>query len=150
VIRGKAAVAKYLLQQLYATTRRLPLHELVEDLTWIYTLNISDLPPLREALDENVLGMDDVAEIIEFLVGQNPAVLCSRDQDGALPLHVACCRGASFTIVQSLVNHYKASVKTVTPQGDLSLFLACEKRGMSLDTIFLLMKLYPDLVYRCM
>jgi ankyrin repeat protein len=31
----KPAVIKYLLQQLYATTCRLPLHELLEDLTWI-------------------------------------------------------------------------------------------------------------------
>jgi ankyrin repeat protein len=70
------------------------------------------------------------------------------DQDGSLPLHVACRRGASFTVVQSLVNRHKASVKSVTPQGDLPLFLACEMAESSLDTIFLLMKLYPDLVYR--
>jgi hypothetical protein len=58
------------------------------------------------------------------------------------------CHGASFTIVQSLVKHYQASVKSVTPQGDLPVFLACEMPETSLDTIFLLIKLYPDLVYR--
>jgi hypothetical protein len=46
------------------------------------------------------------------------------------------------------VNLYEASVKSLTPQGDLPLFLACELREPSLDTIFLLLKLYPDLVYR--
>jgi hypothetical protein len=30
----------------------------------------------------------------------------------------------------------------------LPLFLACEMPDTSLDTIFLLMKLFPDLVYR--
>jgi ankyrin repeat protein len=84
--------------------------------------------------------------ILEYLVDQNPELLSSRDQDGSLPLHVACRRGASFAIVQSLVNLYKASVKSVTPQGDLPLFLACEMPEPSLDTIFLLIQLYPDVV----
>jgi ankyrin repeat protein len=148
VMVGNSEVAKYLLQQLYATTRRLPLHELVEDITWINDPKSRDAPPLRDALHEDVLDTDDVVEIIEHLVGQNPASLSSRDEDGSLPLHLACRRGASFAIVQSLVNHYKASVKSVTPHGDLPLFLACEIPEPSLDTIFLLMKLYPDLVYR--
>jgi ankyrin repeat protein len=148
VNRRNSEVAEYLFQQLYATTRRPPLHKLLQDLTFDgNSPNCSDYPPLRAALDENVLGTDDVVEILEYLVGQNPALLCSRDQDTSLPLHVACRRGASFAIVQSLVNLYKPSVKTVTPQGDLPLFLACEMPETSLDTIFLLIKLYPDLVY---
>jgi ankyrin repeat protein len=145
---GNSEVAKYLLQQFYATTRCLPLHELLKDLTWIGNPFSSGAPPLRFAIHQNVLSADDVVEILEYLVGQNPALLSSRDQDGSLPLHVACRRGAAFTIVQSLVNLYKASVKSVTPQGDLPLFLACEMPETSLDTIFLLIKLYPDLVYR--
>jgi hypothetical protein len=35
----------------------------------------------------------------------------------------------------------------VTSEGDLPLFLACEMPETSLDAIFLLMKLYPDVVY---
>jgi ankyrin repeat protein len=148
VIKRNSAVAKHLLQHTYATTRRLPLHELVEDLTWVGDPYNSSAPPLRKALHRNVLGTDDVVEILEYLVGQNHELISSVDQDGALPLHLACRRGASFTIVQSLVNLYKASVKCVTPQGDLPLFLACEIPEPSLDTVFLLIKLYPDLVYR--
>jgi ankyrin repeat protein len=148
VSERKSAVSKYLLQQLYATTRRLPLHAILEDLTWIVNHDIGGVPPLRTALDENVLVTDDVVEILEYLVNLNPELLSSRDQDGSLPLHHACRRGAPFIIVQSLVNLYKASVKRVTSQGDLPLFLACEMPKTSLDTIFLLMKLYPDLVYR--
>jgi ankyrin repeat protein len=148
VTYGSSAVAKCLFQQLYATTRRLPLHKLLHDLTWIGNPNSRDYPPLRAALGQNVLGTDDVVEIVEFLVDRNPELLSSHYQDGSLPLHVACRRGASFSIVQSLVNRYKASVKSVTPGGDLPLFLACEMPETYLDTIFLLMKLYPDLVYR--
>jgi ankyrin repeat protein len=158
----RSEVVKCLLQHFYAKTLRFPLHDLVEDLTWIgfltnlnHTIDVFgnpnhniDTPPLRTALHYKVLGTHDVVEILEYLVGQNPELLSSRDQDGSLPLHVACRRGTSFTIVQSLVNPYKASVKSVTPQGDLPLFLACEKSETSLETIFLLMKLYPDVVYR--
>jgi ankyrin repeat protein len=140
-------IAKYLLQQLYATTPRLPLHELLEDLTWIGNPKSSDVPPLWYAHHRNVLCTDDIEEIVEFLVERNPALLSSHDQDGSLPLHVACRRGVSFAVVQSLVNLYNASVKSVTPQGDLPLFLACEMPETSLDTIFLLIKLYPDVVY---
>jgi hypothetical protein len=144
----KSAVTKCLLQHFYATTRRLPLHELLHDLTWIGDPNGGNAPPLREALHRKMLSTDDVVEIIEYLVGRNPDLPKSHDQDGSLPLHVASRRGISFPIVQSLVNRYKASVKIVTPQGDLPLFLVCEIPEPSLDTIFLLMKFYPDLVYR--
>jgi hypothetical protein len=44
------------------------------------------------------------------------------------------------------VNHYKASVKSVTPLGDLPLFLVYEMPETYLNTIFLLMKEYPELV----
>jgi ankyrin repeat protein len=146
VFRGNSEVIKYLFQQLYARIRRLPLHKLLEDLTWIGDPDSTSAPPLRVVLHRNVLGSDDVVEFLEHLVAQNPALLSSCDQDGSLPLHVACRRGASFTVVQSLVNLYKASVKSVTVQGDLPIFLACEIPEPSLDTIFLLMQLYPELV----
>jgi hypothetical protein len=121
----------------------------LDDLTWIGNPDrTSDVPPIHDARDENVFGTDDVVEIIEYLIERNPELFSSRDQDGSLPLHVACRRGARFTIVQSLVDLNKASVKSVTSEGDLPLFLACEMPERSMDTIFLLMKLYSDLVYR--
>jgi ankyrin repeat protein len=145
----KSVVSKYLLQHFYATIiGRLPLHDLLKDLTWKGNPYSYDAPPLRAALHDNVLGTDDVVDILESLVERNSALLSSRDPDGSLPLHVACRRGASFSVVQSLVELYKASVKSVTSEGDLPLFLACELPEPSLDTIFLLIKLYPDLVYR--
>jgi ankyrin repeat protein len=145
---GKSEVSKYLLQQLYATTSRLPLHKLLEDLTWSGDPDRSDVPPLWNALQRNVLFKNDVVEIMEYLVDRDPSLLDSREHDGSLPLHVACRRCASFTIVQFLVNRYKSSVKSVSSKGDLPLFLACEMPKTSLDTIFVLVKLYPDLVFR--
>jgi ankyrin repeat protein len=144
----KSEVSKYLLREFYATIRRLSLHELLKDLTWIGDLDSRGAPPLHYAFHRNVLGTDDVVEILEYMVDRDHTLLRSRDSDGSLPLHVACRRGAAFTIVQSLVDLYKASVKSVTSEGDLPLFLACEIPEPSLDTIFLLMEMYPDLVYR--
>jgi ankyrin repeat protein len=145
----KSAVAKCLLQHIYATTRRLPIHDLLKDLTWTGDPYMNTgAPPLFAALYMSVLGTEDVVEILEYLVGRNPELISSLDQDGSLPLHLACRRGAPFAIVQSLANLYKVAVKSVTPQGDLPLFLACEMSQTSLDSIFFLMKLYPDLVYR--
>jgi ankyrin repeat protein len=148
VRNGKSEVSKCLLQHFYVTICRLPLHKLLEDITWIGEPNSPGAPPLRSALHWNVLRMDEVVKILEYLVGRNPTLLSSRDQDGSLPLHVACRRGAPFTIVQPLVDLYKASVKSVTSEGDLPLCLACDIPKPSLDAIFLLMRLYPDLVYR--
>jgi hypothetical protein len=136
-------VTKCLLQHFYATYRRLPLHALVEDLTWIGDSYGRDAPQLHAALYQDVLDTDDVVEIVEFLADRNPAWLCSSDQNGSLPLHLACCRGASFSIIQWLVNRYGVSIKSVTRQGCLPLFLACEIPETSLDTIFLLMTQNP-------
>jgi ankyrin repeat protein len=106
LICRQSEVAKSLLRQLYATTRRLPLHTLLEDLTWIGDPYSSDVPPLRFAIHENVLGTDDVVEILESLVGQNAAMLTSRDQDGSLPLHVVV-----VALVSLLFNLWRISTK---------------------------------------
>jgi ankyrin repeat protein len=84
-------VSKHLLQKLYATIRRLPLHELLKYLTRIGNPNINvGVPPLRAALHQDVLRTYNVVDIVEYLlVGRNPELLSSRDQDGSLPLHVA-------------------------------------------------------------
>jgi ankyrin repeat protein len=95
VEKGISEVVTCLLQQqTYATTRRLPLlHELLHDLTWIVDQSSipSDVPPLREALNQNVLGTDDVVEIIEYLVVQNHELISSRDQDARRKtVHFTC------------------------------------------------------------
>jgi hypothetical protein len=50
------------------------------------------------------VGTAGIVEILDSLREKNPEWLRARNQDGSLPLHVACRRGASCTIVQSLVN----------------------------------------------
>jgi ankyrin repeat protein len=60
VSEGHSPVAKYLLHEVYATPRRLPLHALLEDLTWIGNSGSSGTPPLRAALDQDILRTKDV------------------------------------------------------------------------------------------
>jgi hypothetical protein len=90
--------------------------------------------------------MNGTVEILAYLVGQHSELLSSRDQEGSVHLHLACRRGASFAIVQFLANRYGTSVKSVTPQVGMPLFLEYEMPATSLDTIFLLVKLYPEVV----
>jgi ankyrin repeat protein len=97
VSKGNSAVSKSLLEAFYTTSRPLPLHELVEDLTWIPNPDMFvALPALLAALRQNVLGTDDVVEILDSLVENNPEWLLTRNQDGSLPLHVACHRGVAL------------------------------------------------------
>jgi hypothetical protein len=65
---GHLDVSKYLLQHFYATSiRRLPLHDLLKDLTWTDNPNSSAIPPLRAAVHRDALDTDDVEEILETL-----------------------------------------------------------------------------------
>jgi hypothetical protein len=105
-----------------------PLHELLEDLTWIGNpISVpSDVPPLRAALGRNVLGVDDVVEIIEFLVERNPALVSSRDQDGSRRTspNIKLCHekinGCPFTHFVILYSYYYGKaphVQYVEPAG---------------------------------
>jgi ankyrin repeat protein len=102
--------------------------------------------PLHIALEKR--GASSQFEVIKILLERHdPVTILLRNNAGKTPLHVACGRGASFVIAESLVHRCKASVQLVTPQGDLPLFLACATAVPSLSIIYLLLKLYPDVVY---
>jgi ankyrin repeat protein len=85
--------------------------------------------------------------IVQSLVDRDPSTIVARNNVGETTLHVACRCGVPFEIVESLIHHNQASVQVVTPQGDLPLFLACASTEPSLDVIFLLLELYPNVVY---
>jgi hypothetical protein len=146
---GESEVAKPLLQHYYAALGPFALSVLFDDLT--ERIDWADPKPLRLFLVAKELTMDDVVEIIAYVLRQNvlrqrPSLLLAQDKEGSLPLHLACRQGVSFTIVRFLIDLYPPSVKRVTPQGDLPLFLACNQPEPSLDIVYLLMRMYPDLV----
>jgi ankyrin repeat protein len=101
--------------------------------------------PLHVALERGASSDSDVIKML--LEHHDPVTITLRNNAGETPLHLACRCGVPFEIAESLVDHYKASVQAVTPQGDLPLFLACATVLPSLDVIYLLLKLYPNVVY---
>ena len=61
--------------------------------------------------------------------------LRSPDNNGALPLHIACRTGAPIEIVHPLVLRHAAALHTRTNNGDLPLHAACRAAAPSLDAI---------------
>jgi len=78
-------------------------------------------------------------------VNQAPGVLEMIDSANFLPIHVACVFGASFEIVQALVNSYPKSIKVTDEHGWLPLFFACAFEA-SLDVLNFLIESYPEAI----
>jgi ankyrin repeat protein len=86
-----------------------------------------------------VLGMNDLLEIIEFLVNQNPELVSARDEDGSAPLHVACATSARLEIVRYLVECAPEALRVArATDGSYPIHVALEY-GASLVVIDLLL-----------
>jgi ankyrin repeat protein len=113
IVTGQRAVAKFLLEQFYGSLLGqqqgpFPIHELFEHAHG----NLTNAPPLREALNRNVLDTADVVKIIESLVVQTPPWICARNQECSTELHVASSF-SSRDFVQCLVEQAPESVLVV-------------------------------------
>jgi ankyrin repeat protein len=84
---------------------------------------------------------------IRSLVERNPSIVQSRNDDGHLPLHIACRFGAPLSVIQYLVEQYPESVRI--NKGEESklrpLHWACWGRA-SMDVIRYLVALEPEAV----
>ena len=68
----------------------------------------------------------------------------SSDQSGRLPIHLACCRGASASVISMLLEHGgEASLTVKDAQGRLPLHVACV-HGAAEQVILMLMQAYPE------
>ena len=70
----------------------------------------------------------------------------SGDNDGALPLHIACQLGAPVEILRLLVQKYAAALQTTDNNGDLPLHAACRAAAPSLDGIRFVVEQDPNAV----
>jgi ankyrin repeat protein len=103
------------------------------------------VPPLRTALRQNVLDTNDLLELIKFLVHRNPASLNSRNQDGSVPLHVACATSAPLEIVIYLVKYAPEALRVArATEGSYPLHVALEHGASSLVIDLLLHNQDPD------
>ena len=90
--------------------------------------------PLHTALQRNVrLGS------IKLLINGNPSAIRNFDNNGAIPLHVACEHHDS-DVVQYLVSLADITLDTIDREGSTALHYAC--RGAKYDTIALLLEKY--------
>jgi len=94
-----------------------------------------------------------VDDVIEFLVKCWPeSVRCRTNNDGhiryslplhSLPLHFACQRKSSLTIIQALIQAWSDSVREPDGNGYLPLHHACEKSCTD-DVIKFLVDSWPE------
>jgi ankyrin repeat protein len=140
-----AAAVKCLLQHHYSNLcdeeSRLLLHAFLRDAT----SDDNPAPPLRVALDEEVLDTNDLLEIIVFLVNQNPQLVSARDRDGSVPLHVACSTSAPLEIARYLVEYAPGALRVArTTDGSYPLHVALEHCASSVVIDLLLHNQDPD------
>jgi ankyrin repeat protein len=140
-----AAMVKCLLQHHYSNLcdgeGRLPLHAFLTDAT-----NGGNLvPPLRAVIRQNVLGTNDLLEIIEFLVNQNRELVSARDRCGYVPLHVACATSAPLEIVRYLVEYAPETLRVARATDESSpLHVALQYGATSVVIDLLLHNQDPD------
>ena len=77
---------------------------------------------------------------IKLLVKGNPNAVQTPDNDGALPLHVACMHHESTSVVQYLVGLDTTTLEAVDHDDNTPLHYAC--RGAKYETIALLLDKY--------
>jgi len=99
--------------------------------------------------DESTLHIPNNDGMVGLLVKTYPAAaLSTRNNDGALPMHVLCGRRfaqPSLKVVECLIKPYPAALLTrTTSSEDLPITLACEEA--SLSVIYTLVRGYPEVV----
>eukprot|EP00814_Leptocylindrus_danicus_P000397 CAMPEP_0116007568 /NCGR_PEP_ID=MMETSP0321-20121206/2372_1 /TAXON_ID=163516 /ORGANISM="Leptocylindrus danicus var. danicus, Strain B650" /LENGTH=1058 /DNA_ID=CAMNT_0003476279 /DNA_START=100 /DNA_END=3273 /DNA_ORIENTATION=- len=83
-------------------------------------------------------------EVITALIQAYPESVLSADQNGRLPIHLACCRGATANVVNLLLQHGgEASLTYKDSQGRLPLHVACV-HGAAERVINMLLNAYPE------
>jgi len=77
---------------------------------------------------------DELLSILGYFVEQNPDCIRERDNNGDLPIHIACRKHAPFQAIQYLVEQDPATLHISNNDGALPIHLACQS-GASLQAI---------------
>ena len=105
-----------------------------------------DPPPalsLQVQLPLGKLTMDHFQTLLQLVPANS---FHSRDNDGELPLHIACRVGAPREILRLLVQTYAAALQTRNNNGSLPLHAACQADDPSLDAIRFVVEQDPTAV----
>lgn len=93
----------------------------------------------------NLLRKKKNSQIVKQFVIKYPEILQIPDNDGWLPLHLACWYCQSLDVIQMLLRLYPQAAEVSQKDGYLPLHLACYNRS-SIDTAKLLLEAYPRAV----
>ena len=93
-------------------------------------------------------GNVDYANVRLLVEQGGVGTLTARKQDGALPLHVLCgSTNPSLRTVQYLRESFPATVATETTEGPYPfLIAACETASATLNVVYKLVRVHPDLL----
>ena len=151
VVQNQPAVVEYLLQR-YAekVTEREgshALHAILRAATYFRTgTGIRLPPPLQVQLPVGKLTEDHFQTLLQSFA--QPNLICSRDGDGGLPLHVAASVDTPNEILLLLVQEHPAALHTRDYTGAVPLHAACQAAPpSSKNTIPLLVELDPAAVH---
>jgi hypothetical protein len=84
-------------------------------------------------------------DTIRFLVEACPEAVKVPNDNGSLPLHVACAYKAPLDVIQYLVEQWPEAIKTANHNGSLPLHHAC-KNKVPLDVVEFLVEEWPEAV----
>ena len=97
-------------------------------------------------------NVDQLSEIVRFLVESNPLSLQVRDSFARVPLLVACSNGNMTTkIIQLLLDYWPESSRQLDDLGETAVHLLCNNLSIddmtSLEITTLLIESYPDAMW---
>ena len=138
--RHRRRVQHYLLhayvEKVTAREGRQAIHSILQAATFSYVLTYPHHPRRRHLRSLQVqlplgkLTLDHFQTLLQLF----PATTFrTRDNTGALPLHIACRVGASIEILRLFVQAYAAALQTTDNNGDRPLHAACQADSPSLD-----------------
>ena len=138
----RSNVVDYLLRA-YVTVSEdsLAIHAILQSATFLAAN--SPLDPLQVQLPLGKLTFDHYQTLLQLFPANS---FRRQDNDGALPLHIACRVGAPIEILGLLVQKYPAALQTKDNNGELPLHAVCRAGAPSLKSIRYVVEQDPNAV----
>ena len=99
-------------------------------------------------LEVGTLAVGHMIMLLTLLVSNHPSLISAVDDEGALPLHIACQnRKTPIDVFQFLVKQYLTSVRHADKRGNLPIHLLCSTQpplGVMLSVLTLFVSVHPN------
>jgi hypothetical protein len=108
-------------------------------------VSLSGSPCATEQLQSACSEQPQQVDTIRFLVEACPEAVKVPNDNGSLPLHVACAYKAPLDVIQFLVEQWSEAIKTANHNGCLPLHHACSSK-VPFDVVEFLVKEWPEAI----